>query len=71
MITVYDMTSGTLQKEPEAAGMEARQNPVAEHEMLQMPALQLHEENNRVETPKTIPASMLDMDCDLFVERMK
>lgn len=71
MITVYDMTSGTLQKEPEATGMEAKQNPVAEHEMLPAPALQLHEEISCVETPENIPATLLNMDCGRFVDRMK
>lgn len=70
MITVYDMTSGTLQREPEASGMETMQEPVrSEYEMF-IPELQL-QETGCAPSQETIPASVLMMEPGRFVDRMK
>ena len=72
MITVYDMTSGTLQKEHEAVGKETTQDTAGiQFEPMVMPALQIHEEVSCDTSQEIIPASMVLVDCGRFVEGMK
>lgn len=71
MITIYDMTSGTLRKDLEAND-EYEQNQSAMIEQTQYQAeLKLQEIEFETETPDSMPAHLLDAQADDFLNSMK
>jgi len=75
MITIYDMTSGTLRKELEDSNNQGDNgsNATDTHwDTTIAPELQLQEiELTNTEQSKAIPSSLLKSDADQFIDQMK